>query len=127
MKKTNTIYWVATGLLAALMTLSAIPDLLSVPDAVTMVVGHLHYPAYFLPFIGVAKLLGAIAIVIPGFPRIKEWAYAGFVFDLVAAVYSSIAVGDSADKWAPIFIGLLLIAVSYVYYHKRLNARQASR
>ncbi len=77
MKKTKTIYWIFTGLFAGIMMLSAIPDIIKVPDAVQMVSTHLGYPVYFLPFIGVAKLLGAIAILIPGYPRIKEWAYAG--------------------------------------------------
>ncbi len=122
MKKTNVIYWILTGLLGALMLVSSIPDILSVPDAVTLVSNHLGYPRYFIPFIGVAKLLGVVAILVPGFPRIKEWAYAGFVYDLTGAIYSAIAVGDPVDKWAPIFIGIALMAASYFYHHKRLRA-----
>lgn len=121
MKRTKTFYWIFTGLLAVLMLISSIPDILSVASAVELVKGHLGYPAYFLPLIGVAKLLGAIAIIIPGFPRLKEWAYAGFVYDLVAAMYSSICVGDPAGKWLPILIGLALIACSYIFYHKKLR------
>src|SRR5206468_8172530 len=98
MKKITVLYWVFTGLLSALMLLGAIPDLMSVPDAVTLF-NHLGYPAYLLPFLGVAKILGVIAILVPGFPRIKEWAYAGFVFDLAGAMYSSIAVHDPASGW----------------------------
>jgi hypothetical protein len=66
----------------------------------------------------VAKLAGCIAILIPGFPRIKEWAYAGLLFDLVAAYYSIIANGDPA---APASFILLVIALgigSYIFYHK---------
>lgn len=122
MKKTNLVYWILTGLLGALMLVSSIPDILSVPDAVTLVSNHLGYPLYFIPFIGVAKLLGVVAILVPGFPRIKEWAYAGFVYDLTGAIYSAIAVGDPAGNWAPIFIGLALIAASYSYHHKKLRA-----
>lgn len=125
MKSTNIIYWISTGLVSALMTLSAIPDIIKVPDAVEMVTKHLGYPSYFLPFIGVAKLLGSIAILVPGFPRIKEWAYAGFFFDLIAAVYSSISVGDSVGKWAPIFVGFALVGCSYIYHHKRIQAAKA--
>lgn len=117
MKKTKIFYWVFTGLLAALMTLSAIPNILSVPEAVT-VFKHLGYPIYLLPFLGVAKLLGAIAIVVPGIPRIKEWAYAGFVYDLGGAMYSTISVGDPASAWMTFFIGFILIAASYIFYHK---------
>ena len=80
MKKTETIYWVITGLFSAFMLISAIPEILIVPDEVTMITG-LGFPKYFIPFLGVAKLLGIIAILIPGFKRIKEWAYAGLAFD----------------------------------------------
>ncbi|SHJ36923.1 DoxX-like family protein [Hymenobacter daecheongensis DSM 21074] len=119
MKKTNLLYWISTGLLAALMTASAVPDVLSVPEAVAYF-QHLGYPAYLLPFLGVAKLLGVAALLVPGFPRLREWAYAGFVFDLSGALYSGIAVGDPPSAWLPIFIGFLLIAASY-----HLNRRKA--
>ena len=122
MKKTNTIYWILTGISGAMMLLSSIPNILSVPDAVDLVIKHLGYPTYFLPMIGVAKLAGAIAILIPGFPRIKEWAYAGLIYDLSAAIYSTIAIGDSVDKWLPIFVPIFLLAGSYIYHHKRLQA-----
>src|ERR1044072_1258038 len=115
MKKTKIYYWIFTGLLSALMLFSAIPDILCIPDAVVMVSNHLGYPVYFIPFIGVAKLLGAIALVVPGFPRIKEWAYAGFVYDLVGAMYSSFSVGDPVSMWLPMSIGLILIGLSYYF------------
>jgi len=120
MKKTKIIYWIFTGLLAGLMIFSGIPDMLRVDDAVKLITTHLGYPVYFLTFIGVAKLLGGIAILIPGFPRIKEWAYAGISFDMIAATYSQIAVGDSPKGWGFMFIFLGLLAGSYIYYHKKL-------
>lgn len=118
MKKTIVFYWVFTGLLSALMLVGSIPDILSVPEAVALF-DHLGYPAYLLPFIGVAKLLGVVAILVPGFPRIKEWAYAGFVFDLAGAMYSSISVGDPPSGWIFFLIGFALIAGSYVCYHRK--------
>lgn len=71
---------------------------------------HLGYPPYFTFILGVGKLLGAIAIVVPGHQRIKEWAYAGFFFDLTAAAFSRAAVGDSAaDIIAPlVFLALVM-------------------
>lgn len=75
-KNLNLWYWIVTGLFAAFMAFTAIPDIMMSPDAVNMITG-LGYPDYFIPFIGVAKLLGAIAILIPNFDRVKEWAYAG--------------------------------------------------
>ncbi|MFJ7932146.1 DoxX family protein [Peribacillus sp. NPDC096448] len=121
MKKIKIIYWIFTGLLVALMVLGSIPDIMSVPDAVALF-NHLGYPTYLLPFIGIAKLLGVVAILIPGFPRIKEWAYAGFVFDLTGAMYSSISVGDPVSGWLIFIIGYILIAGSYIYHHKILKS-----
>jgi uncharacterized membrane protein YphA (DoxX/SURF4 family) len=63
-------------------------------EQVVSTLSHLGYPAYFALILGVWKVLGAIAIVVPRFPRLKEWAYAGFVFDLAAAAFSRAAVGD---------------------------------
>ncbi|OXM86987.1 DoxX family protein [Paenibacillus rigui] len=126
MKKTTVFYWILTGLLAVLMGLGSFPDILSVPDAVALF-QHLGYPAYLLPFLGIAKLLGVIAILVPGFPRLKEWAYAGFVFDLSGAMYSSIAVGDPASGWIFFIIGFILIAGSYILHHKRLKHRSAMK
>ncbi len=122
MKKTRIIYWIFTILLAALMLCSAIPGMMNTPESVALVVNHLHYPAYFLMLTGIAKLLGVIAILVPGFPRLKEWAYAGFTFDLIAAVYSIIAIGDPPSQWLPLIIGFILIFGSYIFYHKKLKA-----
>ena len=123
MKKTNIIYWIFTIIFAGFMIFSSIPDIMQVPSAVEIVVTHLKYPLYFLTFIGIAKLLGSVAILIPGFPRIKEWAYAGLSFDLIGALYSIIAVGDPASKWIFMLVFFAFIAVSYIYYHKRLKAK----
>ena len=87
MKKTKILYWTFTGLFAFMMLGSAIPDVLSAQDAVKGMHDGLGYPFYFIPFIGVAKVLGVIAILVPGFPKIKEWAYAGLTFDLVGATF----------------------------------------
>ena len=117
MKKIRTIYWIFTGLFAALMLVSAIPDILCVPDAVTIMT-QLGYPRYFIPFIGVAKTLGVAAILIPGFPRIKEWAYAGLAFDLIGAVYSQIGAGLFNSSSLFMIVWIIPMIVSYSYYHK---------
>jgi hypothetical protein len=121
MKKINIIYWIATGLLAALMLSSAIPSIINGPDTAKFM-AHLGYPPYFGAYLGVAKILGVIAILVPGFPKIREWAYAGFTFDLISAVYSFIAVKDPLSGLAlfPVFFAILI--VSYIYWHKKLRA-----
>jgi len=122
MKKINIIYWILTILFGGFMLFSSIPDILQVQSAVDMISTQMHYPVYFVTFIGIAKLLGSIAILIPGFPRIKEWAYAGLTYDLIAATYSQIALGVPASKWCFMIVFLALAAGSYIYYHKKLKA-----
>ena len=122
MKKIRIFYWIFTGLFGAMMLASSIPDILVIPQAVDIVSTHLGYPKYFIPFIGVAKFLGVVALLVPAFPRLKEWAYAGFVYDLLGAMYSHISVGDPPGTWAPIFIGLFILFGSYIFYHKKLKA-----
>lgn len=116
----NIIYWIVTGLFAAFMFMSAVPDIISHPAAVEIIHNHLGYPVYFLPFLGFAKILGAIAVLVPGFPKIKEWAYAGLAFDLIAALYSHLSVGDSISQWGLIFLPMLLLIGSYILNHKKL-------
>ena len=122
MKKTKIIYWIFTSLFAFLMLGSSIPDILSVPVAVKGMHEGLGYPLYFIPFIGVAKLLGVAAILIPGYPRIKEWAYAGLLFDLLGATYSIIASGQPVASWIFMALPLGLGVCSYIYYHKKSKA-----
>jgi len=118
MKKTNIIYWVFTGLFAFAMVGSAIPDIMVVPMAVQGF-KEIGYPAYLIPFLGVAKFLGVIAILVPGFPRLKEWAYAGLFFDLLGAAYSVYSVGKPITDWMPMLVLLLIGAGSYSFYHKK--------
>ena len=122
MKKIKITYWIFTGLLSALMLFSGIVNIMVTPESVTLVSTHLGFPVYLIPFLGVAKTLAAIAILIPGFPRVKEWAYAGLAYDLLGALYSSISVGDPAKLWIGIFLPLGLLICSYIFYHKKIKA-----
>ena len=121
-KRINTLYWTFTIIFSALMLFSAWDSLLVTDNSVKIIHGMLGYPEYFIPFTGWAKLIGVIAILIPGFNRIKEWAYAGLFFDLAAAVYSGIAVAKAFD---PMMLTLLAWIVpgilSYVYWHKKMR------
>lgn len=121
MKKTNTLYWIFTGLFGGFMLFSAIPDIIVVPEAVEFVTGKLGYPEYIIPFLGVAKALGVVAILVPGFPRIKEWAYAGLFFDLLGATYSNLCVEGIKPEMAFMLLPFTVFTLSYVYYHKRLR------
>jgi hypothetical protein len=119
MKRTKIIYWIFTSLFALLMLSSAIPDILSSPVAVKGMHEGLGYPVYFIPFIGVAKLLGVVAILIPGYPRIREWAYAGLFFDLSGATYSIMSSGAPVANWIFMVLPLGLGISSYVFYHRK--------
>lgn len=119
MKKAKTLYWIITSLMAAFMLLASIPDVLRLPQAVS-IFGHLGYPVYLLPFLGTAKTLGIVAVLVPAFQRLKEWAYAGLVFDVIGALYSHLSVGDSPSGWMPALIGLVLVGGSYLSYRRQL-------
>jgi hypothetical protein len=85
-EKNNFIYWIFTGILVAVMLFSGITSILNTPESIKMMSGHFDYPVYFNQYLGVAKVLGSIALLVPGFPRLKEWAYAGLTFDMISAV-----------------------------------------
>src|SRR5215475_11794932 len=85
-------YWVTTALVVLELTVGGVWDILRVPQ-VRGLIERLGYPLYFLVILGIWKLLGAVALVIPRFPRLKEWAYAGVIFDLTGAVASLLASG----------------------------------
>ena len=122
MKRDNILYWISTGLLVLLMGFSAVSSLINGPDAQAMM-KHLGYPFYFGQFLAVFKIFGVIALLVPGFPKIREWAYAGFTFDLIWALYSFIAIGTPAKEWAFFPVFFLILACSCILNRKRLNAK----
>jgi hypothetical protein len=124
-KSSTLLYWTVTGLMAAFMLFASIPDILQIAQAVA-IFGHLGYPRYLLPFLGLAKTLAVVAVVVPGLPRIKEWAFAGLVFDLIGALYSHLSVGDSPSAWIPAAIGLLLVSGAYSLFRRSRNAERAA-
>ncbi len=121
MKKINIIYWISTILFAALMLMTAVQSIINGPDSVKFMT-HLGYPPYFNQYLGCLKVLGVIAILVPGFPRIREWAYAGFAFDLISAVFSFIAIKTPLSDLAFFAVFFALLIISYIYWHKKLKA-----
>jgi uncharacterized membrane protein YphA (DoxX/SURF4 family) len=105
-------YWITTALVGVAFAIAGVADLLSPPDVVAQF-NALGYPAYLPRLLGVAKLLGAVAILAPRFPRLKEWAYAGICFDLIGALYSYVANGDDVGELVPPAVLLLLTFASY--------------
>jgi hypothetical protein len=121
MKKTNIIYWTSTVLFGVFMLFTAIPDIMVVPDKIAFISDKLGYPQYIIAFLGVAKTLGVLALLLPVFPRVTEWAYAGLTFELIGATYSNIAVDGFQPGIIFMFVILGVEAVSYIYFHKRLR------
>lgn len=125
MKKTTIFYWVVTGLFAAFMTFSSVPDIMVVKDAKD-IFKQLGYPMYLIPFIGIAKMLGVIAVLTPAFPRLKEWAYAGLFFDLIGAAYSCAAIGGASAGLFFFILPIGFLFASYFLYHKMMKERSES-
>ena len=113
-RKNKLIYWVSTGLLAFGMLAQGVAQLLHTQGYVD-IIAQLGYPTYFLTIIGTWKLLGVVAILLPGFALVKEWAYAGFFFIMSGAVFSHLAAGDPAKALAPASILLVLIVMSWYF------------
>jgi uncharacterized membrane protein YphA (DoxX/SURF4 family) len=117
-KTVSIIHWVSTVVFILPLAWSAIQYLIEAPKMVETMTVHLGYPMYFLKILGVAKLLGAVALLVGRPPRLKEWAYAGFTFDLIGAFLSHLCVGDPLTT-ALIPVGFLaLLAVSYVTWRR---------
>ncbi len=121
MKRTKTLYWIITALFSAFMLFSSIPDIMLAPDAIKFMNG-LGYPTYIIRFLGVAKVLGIVAILIPGFPRIKEWAYAGLAFELLGATYSVIASAGFQPQVSFMLLPVIFMVMSYILYHKKIQS-----
>lgn len=116
-KRDKIIYWVSTLWLALGMASTAMVQLSggeAGPGAGNSM-ARLGYPAYLLAFLAVCKLGGVAALLIPGRPLLKEWAYAGFIFIMSGAIYSHIAAGDAAGESFPAFLLLILTGISWYF------------
>lgn len=118
-KRSRIIYWIATFWLSLGMLSTGIVQLLKRPSDVELIV-RLGYPVYFLTILGVWKILGVVAVLIPKFPLVKEWAYAGFFFAMSGAIFSHLAVGN----WNEMFPSLLLLTLTLVSWYFRPAERK---
>lgn len=115
-------YWIPTALFSLAFTASAVQDLVHA-DAIMAGLAHLGYPAYLASFLGVLKLAGVAAILAPGTPRLKEWAYAGITFELLGASYSHLSSGDPTKY---VVTPLVLLAVALGSWALRPSGRPGS-
>lgn len=115
MKKRNKIiYWIATLWLALGMGSTGTVQLLKVKEEVTNIT-QLGYPLYFLTLLGIWKIIGVIAVLIPKFPLLKEWAYAGFFFAMSGAIFSQLSSDKPLQKILPSLLLLVLTVASWYF------------
>ena len=122
-KRNKIIYWIATLWLALGMVATGIVQLLKMKEEVDKITQSLGYPIYFLTILGLWKMLGVVAVLIPKFPVVKEWAYAGFFFAMSGAVFSHIASGSSGKEF---FGPILLIVLTVVSWYFRPADRKVA-
>lgn len=121
MKKRNKIiYWISTLWLALGMTSTGIVQLIKMEEEVAKIT-ELGYPTHFLTILGTWKILGVVAVLIPKFPILKEWAYAGFFFAMSGAIFAHLATGDEAKE---LFGPTLLLVLTVVSWYFRPNERK---
>ena len=122
-KRNKNIYWVPTIWLALGMVSTGAVQLLKAKEGQGGVdmINHLSYPVYMLTIIGIWKILGVIALLLPKRPLVKEWAYAGFFFIMTGAIFSHIASGDPVKE---IFPSLLLLVLTLVSWYFRPSDRK---
>ena len=113
-KRNKIIYWVATIWLCLGMVSTGVVQLMKLKEEVE-VFRDLGYPIYLLTILGVWKMLGVVAVLIPKVPLVKEWAYAGFFFAMSGALISHIAVGDSVKEMFGPSLLLILTVVSWYF------------
>jgi len=125
MKRNKIIYWIATIWLALGMISTGMVQLFKAKAGAGGAdsLAHLGYPDYFLTILGVWKVLGVIAVLIPKFPVVKEWAYAGFFFAMSGAIFSHLA---SDNQVTEIFPALLLLVLTIISWYFRPAERKVT-
>lgn len=113
-KRNKIIYWVATGLLCLGMLGSGIAQIIRAKEMVGIIT-HLGYPLYMMTILGIWKMLAIIAILMPGFKLIKEWAYAGLFFTLTGALISHLVMGDTGKAIAGPVMQTIFVILSWYF------------
>ena len=113
-KRNRIVYWISTAWMALGMLSTGLVQLFKVPSGIQPIL-NLGYPEYFLTILGVWKILGVIALLIPKLPLVKEWVYAGFFFTMAGAIFSHLLAGNSLQEIAPPLLLLVLTVVSWYF------------
>ena len=113
-KRIKIIYWIATTWLALGMLSTGVVQLFKVKGEIEFIM-DMGYPVYFLTILGISKIIGVVIVLMPKFPLLKEWAYAGFFFTMAGAIFSHIASGNAINEIIPPLLLLILTAVSWYF------------
>lgn len=119
-KRNKIIYWIFTLWMSLGMVSTGIVQLMKTEPEVTRMT-HLGFPVYTLTLLGICKLLGIVVILIPRFPILKEWVYAGFFFNLIGALYAHFVLSDPIADMIP---ALLLLALTTISWYFRPSSRK---
>ena len=121
-KRKRIVYWIFTIWMSLGFASTGIVQLMRLPEEVENF-ARLGYPPYFLTIIGAWKLLGVIAVLVPGFTVLKEWAYAGFIFVTTGALFSHLAI---ANPMSEVFPSLLLLTLTIISWYFRPDSRRVA-
>jgi hypothetical protein len=113
-KRNKIIYWITTGWLALGMISTGIVQTLRMKDE-TAFIEKLGYPSYLIPMLGVCKILAIVVILIPKFPLLKEWSYAGLFFMMCGATFSHVAIGNPVTDILPCLLLIILTLLSWYF------------
>jgi uncharacterized membrane protein YphA (DoxX/SURF4 family) len=116
-KRNKIIYWAATIWLSLGMLATGVVQLFKgkAGQGGADMIMHLGYPVYLLTLLGIWKIVGVLALFVPKFPLVKEWAYAGFFFVMSGAIFSHVAIGDSVSEIFPSLLLLILAVISWYF------------
>lgn len=125
-KKLKIAYWGVLIFITIGMLFSAVPSVLKLPYAVEHFCNVLQLPEYLLVFTGIIKILGLVVLYIPRYPKLKEWVFAGFAFDLTGAWYCNFSSLHSFAATAPVLIYIAILFLLYYLYNRtyKLNLQQ---
>lgn len=119
-RRDKIVYWIATIWLSLGMVSTGFVQIIHLEEEATKMKA-LGYPLFFLTIIGIWKILGVVAVIVPKFPLLKEWAYAGFFFVMSGAIFTHLAVGDKAVEF---FGPSLLLILTIISWYFRPNERK---
>jgi uncharacterized membrane protein len=124
MKRLNILYWTSTIPFALFMLMTGLQNLLMTQGSIDLITTDLGFPQYLIPFLGVAKILGSLGLLIPIPQRLREWCYAGLFFDFTGAIYSMVVDNGFDPMMLTLLVPFALMGLSYGAWHRRIELKR---